>query len=164
MEQRGWDQTTLAKKAELSDAAVSRHLEKKTAPRLSSVEAYCRALEVALEWLAYGRGPMVATSKSEPRTEVMLGSAALEVVLQRYEWPADFSLDDADAVTADVRSYARASGQDRPESIWKLQIDKAVRERQGRTKSVVRRASATDIDLSEESPEVTAGRKRQKRA
>lgn len=160
MQSKGWRATDLARESGLTEGAVSRHLERTKTPRLDSVERYCKALGVGMQWLAYGREE--ASVPPQPKVETMLGSAALERVLAVYEWP-DVDIAIVDAVVADARTEAFASGQDRPESAWRLRVTQLLRERTGRAKAVPTLPTAEVADLTEESPEIRAGRKRPRR-
>jgi transcriptional regulator with XRE-family HTH domain len=119
------DQSGLAGLSGVSPSAVSRHMDRETAPRADSMAKYCSALGVSYDWLARGRGTKHAT-EPEPIPQALqpkLGLDALEYVLVDYEWPPGLEGEVMDAACADLRREAAAAGAGRPASVWRALLD-----------------------------------------
>ncbi len=123
------DQRLLGKRAGLSESAVSRHLKFVDPPRRDSVEAYATALNVSVEWLTHGRGSMEPEAAAGSASRIALqGHAALEALLEDYDWPSGTGVAAMDAAVAEARADAETEiGRVRPASVWRAFLAEATR-------------------------------------
>lgn len=130
MEQKGWDQKALAKATDLSESAVSRHLDG-ASPRADSIQKYAQALGVGVAWLGYGHmdAPAVpSTQRPDVIGRDVTGLDALALVLRDFRWPEDVDMIAIDSAESEARRTASTSvGQSRSPSAWRAYLDRLVR-------------------------------------
>lgn len=129
MDAKRWKAKRLAKEADLTEGAVSRHLRSQERPRLESIEKYEAAL--GIELLPRPARQIDARSSAPP-----VGRGALEHVLCDIEWPDPFDVVAADRATAVARAEADGDGALRPASIWRSRLLQLYRESVGHTAPV----------------------------
>lgn len=128
MLQRGMSQKALAEASGLTEGAVSRHLKADSAPRVSSVQAYERALGVSAAYLMSGREAYSGGGGGGGGAASLRGRAALDHALLAYEWPADTDMSVIDAAQAEVEREAETPrGRLRSVSAWTAYLDRMVR-------------------------------------
>jgi transcriptional regulator with XRE-family HTH domain len=130
MEQRGWNQKTLAEASGLTESAVSRHLERDDAPRADSLKKYAEALDVSVAWLGFGRTETPpAQSATFPAIDPdATGLAALAMVLRDYPWPDHLDMTAIDAAEAEARQAAATpAGLTRSPSAWRAYLDRSAK-------------------------------------
>lgn len=129
MERKGWDQKALALAANLSESAISRHLERDDAPRADSLKKYADALGVEVAWLGFGRTePAPTTPAAGAQGPDAVGAAALALVLRDYAWPSNVDMMAIDSAEADARAAALTpAGQTRSPSAWRAYLDRLVK-------------------------------------
>jgi hypothetical protein len=155
------------RKAEVSGSYIgalrTKHAKgQATTAKLDMIAKLARAANVSVDYLMGGNAGPTAPVVEAPRE----ASPNLASALEAYPW-AEFGTltpDLARRVVEQVRREAFAGGGvDLPQSYWHARIGRLVDEALGRAKSVTRRADVSDVDLTQESPEVRAHKARLRR-
>jgi transcriptional regulator with XRE-family HTH domain len=119
MERRRWEQKDLAREAQLTPGAVSRHLDRERPPSLVSVQKYEKALGVSL---LEPREPTVTRVDTRDLHPV-------EAVLEEQGWAAaaGLTLAQAEVVVTALESLRTAVRSPMPRSVWRDERDRLAR-------------------------------------
>jgi hypothetical protein len=136
---------------------------RRTEVQWSKVAALARVLEVPPAWLLDGAGH--APWEEQDEVPIHEGRPDLErIIKQQSAALAVLPPERASVVLELYRGeFFRGAGGNLPPSYWPERLSRLIAEEEGRAKDVHLREAAVAVDLTEESPEVRAARRRPKR-
>lgn len=147
--------------APLAKGSLSRVLDGKRGLSRTSTAKLARCLGVSFAWLASGEGEPEAKAVT---TEVDAREpTTLDELIEAYDWPGELPPELARAVVEQLRGEHFKNGEHVPFRYFANRLPRLVAEALGRAKDVHQREPVTTVDLTQESEEIRAARKRPKK-
>jgi hypothetical protein len=122
----------------------------------TSLRKLAKAAGVTTDWL-------MGADELRPTRADVLDAGPVEKVLETYPWPESLEPDEMVEVARRLRMEHFKNAEQVPLSYWPVRIRRLIAEVQGRAKDAPTRLVVEDVDLTEESPEVRAHRKKSKK-